>query len=65
MAGNLITWTLGLSNSSGSLCSLLYSTWGDYKHWTPEDRGPKDWGRDDLAGLYFAFMTEMQLVSMF
>ena len=50
---------------------------GDYKHWTrgPEDwgpkdprtgdRGPEDQGPNDLALLHLAFMTEMQLVSMF
>ena len=31
----------------------------------PEDRGPKDQGPNDLALLHLAFMTEMQLVSMF
>ena len=50
---------------------------GDYKHWTwdprtgdprtrePEDRVPKDQGPNDLALLHLAFMTEMQLVSIF
>ena len=31
----------------------------------PEDRGPEDQGPNDLALLHLAFMTQMQLVSMF
>ena len=31
----------------------------------PKDLGPKDQGPNDLALLHLAFMTEMQLVSMF
>ena len=50
---------------------------GDNKHWTwdprtgdprtqgPEDRGPEDQGPNDFTLLHLAFMTEMQLVSMF
>ena len=51
---------------------------GDYKQWTRTeewDRGPEDWGHkdqgpkdqgpNDLALLHLAFITEMQLVSMF
>ena len=50
---------------------------GDYKHWTwdprtedprtrgSEDQGAKDQGPNSLALLHLAFMTEMQLVSMF
>ena len=52
-------------------------TMGDYKHWTrgprtedPRTRGSEDWepkhqGINNLALLHLAFMTEMQLVSMF
>ena len=31
----------------------------------PKDWGPKDQGPNDLTLLHLAFMTEMQLVSMF
>ena len=31
----------------------------------PKDQGPKDQGPNDLTQLHLAFMTEMQLVSMF
>ena len=51
---------------------FLYFLLGDYKHWTRDQRagdlrirGPKDQGPRDLAVLHLAFMTEMQLVSMF
>jgi len=60
-----------------SVYSISLLVVGDYKHWTrdprtgdpmtrgPEDRGPEDQGPNDLVLLHLAFMTEMQLVSMF
>ena len=67
MPGNpwkLIIWTLDslIALVHGVVCCRAL---GETINTGPEDRGPKDWRPDDLAGLYFAFMTEMQLVSMF
>ena len=59
------------------LCAMMVLTMGDYKHWSRDPRtedlrtrGSEDWepkhqGPNDLALLHLAFMTEMQLVSMF
>ena len=62
--GNLL---YGLCDSLIALvhCVACCRTLGETINTGPEDQGPKDWGPHDLAGLYFAFMTEMQLVSMF
>ena len=65
-----VAWQV-LGVAFGLICGVTINTGpedprtGDPRTRGPEDRGPKDQGPNNLAQLHLAFMTEMQLVSMF